>query len=147
MEDTGLELDQYRLPVTNQPSYQQPRKQRMVPRIEPPFLLGPIPLVWFQEAMKLSKAALSAGIILWYFRGLKRSLTFKLGIQDLANRISRSWVTAQRALLALERKKLIDLDRADGRKHVVTILKCVQPKTDKEALQNAPESGDTHRLK
>lgn len=141
-----MEFNQYRLPETNQSQYRQPRKQRMVRRVKPPFLRGPIPLDWLHEAMKLSKAALSAGIILWYFRGLKKTLIFKLGIQDLANRINRSWVTAQRALLALEMKKLIALDRANGRKHVVTILECVQEKTNKEVLQNAPESGDTHRL-
>lgn len=84
--------------------------------------------------MSLKGAALSVGLILWYFRGLKKSMTFKVGIQDIAGHIRKSWLTTQRALFALEKAGLIKIERHDGQKHRVTIRE-VEEKIS--ALRNA----------
>ena len=76
---------------------------------------------WLEVAMSLKGAALSVGVILWYFRGVKKSISFKIGIQDIADRIHKSWLTTQRALSTLEEAKLITIEKHPGRKHLVTI--------------------------
>ena len=63
-------------------------KQSRYPKI--PFLKGPVPLDWLQKAMELGIGALSVGIVLWYFRGLKKSKVFKVGIGDIADLMTRS---------------------------------------------------------
>ena len=74
------------------------------------FLRGPVPLNWLQRAMDLGPAAISAGIILWYFQGLKKSIRFKIGIQDLAKLINSSRSTAQRGLIMLGKNALIKIE-------------------------------------
>ena len=117
-----MDVDQYRISNDLQTNYLPPQKRTRVLRIQGPFLRGPVPLAWLQRAMKLSGAALSVGIILWHFQGLKKSPTFKVGIRDLAKYIGRSRATSQRALQALEEHGLIGVERNNGRKHIVTII-------------------------
>ena len=93
----------------------------IVRRLKSPFVRGPIPLDWLQKTMKLGGSATSVGIILWYLRGLKKLTIFKIGTQDIANLIGRSWLTAKRGLKALEQHGLIGIERHDGRKHLVEI--------------------------
>ena len=90
-------------------------------RVNPPFIMGPLSLVWFQEAMKLPGAALSVAIILWFYQGLNKSPTFKIGTGDIANYTGHSRDTAQRGLRELERHGLITVERFPGKKHIVTI--------------------------
>jgi len=116
-----MTLNQYRLPENHLfRSPQSGQKERM-PKLTPPFIMGPLPLVWFQEVMKLRGAALAVAIILWYYRGLAKSLTFKIGTQDIANHIGHSMDTAQRGLQELEEHGFITVERHPGRKHIVTI--------------------------
>jgi DNA-binding transcriptional ArsR family regulator len=102
-------------------------KKRRLPRVREkrfysgPFVQGPIPLKWLQLAMKLGGACLSVGLILWYLRGLKKSITFKVGLKELADLIGRSWQTTQRALSAIEKANLITIERREGRKHRIII--------------------------
>ncbi len=117
-----MDVDQFRIPNDHETNYQSPQKRTRARRINGPFLGCPVPLAWLQKAMKLGHAALSIGIILWHFSGMKKTLTFKVGIQDLANYVERSWVTCLRALQALEEQGLIAVERKNGRKHIVTIL-------------------------
>ncbi len=93
-----------------------------------PFIKGPIPLSWLLAAADLAGAASMVGTILWYLGGLKRSMTFKIGIQDIAARLNRSWITVQRAISALERANLIKIERSPGRKNIVTILEVEEEK-------------------
>ncbi len=90
-------------------------------RSRAPFLQGPVPLGWLQEAMALGIGPLSVGIILRYLMGLKKSRSFKVGIREIAGLIKRSWRATQRSLKALERHGLITLESHPGRKHLVTI--------------------------
>ena len=116
-----MDFQNLRLPESHglsKPLTERTRQSRY-PKI--PFLKGPVPLDWLQRAMELGIGALSVGIVLWYFRGLKKSKVFKVGIGDIADLMTRSWRTAHRGLNALERQELISLERHPGRKHLVTI--------------------------
>ena len=116
-----LDLENLRLPEIHA-LLKAPAKFVGHPRRHAPFLKGPVPLDWFQEAMGLGIGAVSVGIILWYFTGLKKSKSFKVGIADIAHLINRSWRTAHRGLNTLEHRDLITLERHPGRKHFITIL-------------------------
>jgi len=116
-----LEFEKYKfngVDKTNLPGFKY-RKQ--LHRLKPPFLRGPIPLDWLQRAMRLGGTAISVGIVLWYYKGLKKSSIFKIGIQDIAGLIGRSWLTAKRGLIALERRGVISISRHQGRKHLIEI--------------------------
>ena len=116
-----MEFEKYKLQELNQSNPRVYRDPRQARRLKTPFLRGPIPLSWLQKAMKLGGTAISVGIVLWYYRGLKKSLIFKIGIQDIAGLIGRSWLTAKRGLIALERRGVISISRHQGRKHLIEI--------------------------
>ncbi len=116
-----MDFEKYKLQELNESNLRVFRDRKQVRRIKPPFLRGPIPLGWLQRAMKLRGSATSVGIILWYFRGLKKLLVFKVGIQDIADLIASSWLTAKRGLIALEKEGLISIHRHNGRKHLIEI--------------------------
>jgi len=116
-----LEFEKYKLSEVNKTNPPVFRYRKHIRRLKSPFLRGPIPLDWLQKAMKLGGTAISVGIILWYYTGLKKLLVFKIGIQDIARLIGRSWLTAKRGLIALERQGLITITRHKGRKHLIEI--------------------------
>ena len=113
-------------------------------RLKSPFLRGPIPLDWLQKAMKLGGTAISVGIILWYYRGLKKLLVFKIGIQDIANLISRSWLTAKRGLTALEEEGLITIQRHKGRKHLIEIREVDEETNSNPFVEKSKGGKDGH---
>lgn len=115
-----MEVNQYRLPE-NLKLCPLPYKGKTIHKLKP-FLRGPIPLDWLKEAMKLKGASLSVGVILWYLGGLKKSASFKVGIQDLASLMNQSRQTVRRALSKLEGAKLISIERRSGRKLFITIM-------------------------
>ena len=116
-----MEFERYKLQESDRANLPILRHRRAIQRLKVPFIRGPIPLDWLQKAMKLGGAAISVGIVLWYFRGLKKLSVFKIGIQDIANLIGRSWITAKRGLISLEQQGLITIERHNGRKHLVEI--------------------------
>ena len=113
-------------------------------RLKSPFLRGPIPLDWLQKAMKLGGTAISVGIILWYYRGLKKLLVFKIGIQDIANLIGRSWLTAKRGLKALEKEELITIQRHKGRKHLIEIREVDEETNSNPFVEKSKGGKDGH---
>ena len=116
-----MEFEKYKLQEVGKTILPVFRYRKQVRRLKSPFLRGPIPLDWLQRAMKLGGTAISVGIVLWYFNGLKRLAIFKVGIQDIARLIGRSWLTAKRGLITLEREGLIRITRHKGRKHLIEI--------------------------
>lgn len=135
-----MEFERYELnevDKTNLPAF---RYRKQVRRLKPPFLRGPIPLNWLQKAMKLGGGAISVGIILWYYRGLKKLSVFKIGIQDIANLIGRSWLTAKRGIIALEHQGLITIQRHNGRKHIIEIRE-VDEETNSSTFLKKPKGG------
>ena len=117
-----MDLNEYRFPETKGSAIsiiKSGPKRRT--RQGVPFLKGPVPMDWLREAMKLGGTSLSVGIVLWHFQGVRKSMTFKIGIQDLAYYINRSWPAAQRGIKQLEKNGLVTVERAPGKKLVVTI--------------------------
>ena len=80
-----------------------------------------IPLPWIQQAFRLPGKSLHVGIVLWYLAGVSKSLTVKL---------TRSWLrrfglhpeTGRRGLHALERAKLVHVERSGKKSPWVTLL-------------------------
>ncbi len=116
-----MEFEGYKLQIGDKTNLLISRHRRAIRRLKAPFVRGPISLNWLQRAMKFGGTAISVGIVLWYYAGLKKSLVFKIGTQDIADLIGRSWLTAKRGLIALEKEGLITIQRHKGRKHLIEI--------------------------
>lgn len=72
-------------------------------------------------AMGLARSALHVGVMLWHFRGLRKSDTFAVSLEDLTcGVISRD--TARRGLNHLEAAQLVSVVRRRGRKLKVIVL-------------------------
>jgi len=85
------------------------------------FLRGPIPMDWLEMAMRLPGSALHVGMMLWHFKGLRKSDTFKISLAELTcGVICRD--TVRRGLNNLETARLASVVRQRGRKLKVTIL-------------------------
>ena len=86
------------------------------------FIRGPLPLLWWREAGKLSKSANRVGLALFYLRGLSKSNRFKLTparLRELG--IGRD--ARRRGLEDLERAGLVRvLESGRGKVAVVEIL-------------------------
>lgn len=87
-----------------------------------PYLRGPITWQWLLTAMKLPGAAIKVGLVLWHFRSLNKSLTFRKGTGDIARFLGLSTDTVRRAMHALEDAGLIEVDCAPGRKCTITMV-------------------------
>ena len=79
-----------------------------------PFIKGPIPLRWIQNA-NLSQSALCVGLYLWFKKGLGES-PIKVSPGELRRHWGlRSRRSVYKALAVLEGAGLIGVDRAPGR--------------------------------
>jgi hypothetical protein len=85
------------------------------------FLKGPIPWEWLCLAGQCPGKAMQVAIALWLFAGLTKSRTIKLNLSRLIN-LGVTRDSARRGLSALEKEKLVAVERHPGRKPVVTIL-------------------------
>ena len=86
-----------------------------------PFLKGPIPMVWLNEAAKLPGKALNLGLAIWWLAGMAKTTAFKLTGKALEHLdISRD--AAADALKRLEERGLIRVQRAPGQRPTVEIL-------------------------
>jgi hypothetical protein len=115
-----------------------PQRFRLIPTIDrgttshckkPPrhkpsekFLKGPIPLTWLSVAMQQQGKALHVGVALWFWAGVKRTRTISLNLTRLEGDFCIRRHSASRALVALEKAKLILVSRHQGRAPVVTLL-------------------------
>ena len=85
------------------------------------FVRGPISLGWLAAAGRLGGKALHVGIYVWYLAGLNDSMEVKLSTSRLKEfGVSRQAV--HRALVALERQRLLFVERRLGCCPVVTLL-------------------------
>lgn len=87
-----------------------------------PYLRGPIPWSWLHAAIKLPGSAVEVGLALWHFRAVKKSLTFKTGIGDIAAFLGVSTATVRRAIDALQLAGLIERECLEGRKCLITMV-------------------------
>jgi hypothetical protein len=85
------------------------------------FLKGPIPENWLKQAAQLPGKAFQVAVALWYWAGMKGAR-----VVTLSQKLLRTWGVERnacyRALAALEKVKLISVERHRGRNPVVTIL-------------------------
>ena len=86
-----------------------------------PFLKGPIPMAWLNEAAKLPGKAINLGIAIWWLAGMAQTKTFKLTGKALAQ-LGVSRDAAADALKRLEGRGLIRVQRAPGQRPTVEIL-------------------------
>ena len=86
-----------------------------------PFLRGPIPMAWLNEAARLPGKALNLGIAIWWLAGMAQTKTFKLTGKALAQ-LGVSRDAAADALKRLEGRGLIRVQRAPGQRPTVEIL-------------------------
>ena len=86
-----------------------------------PFLKGPIPMAWLNEAARLPGKALNLGIAIWWLAGMAQTKTFKLTGKAL-DQLGVSRDAAADALKRLEGRGLIRVQRAPGQRPTVEIL-------------------------
>jgi hypothetical protein len=86
-----------------------------------PFLKGPIPMAWLNEAAKLPGKALNLGIAIWWLAGMAKTNTFKLTGKAL-DQLDVSRDAASSGLKRLEAQGLIRVQRAAGQRPTVEIL-------------------------
>ena len=86
-----------------------------------PFLKGPIPMAWLNEAAKLPGKALNLGIAIWWLAGMAQTKTFKLTGKAL-DQLGVSRDASADALKRLEGRGLIRVQRAPGQRPTVEIL-------------------------
>ena len=96
-----------------------------------PFLKGPIPLAWLNEAAKLPGKALNLGIAIWWLAGMSKTTTFKLTGKAL-DQLNISRDAASSALKRLESHGLIRVQRAPGQRPTVEILPVADDVTKSE---------------
>lgn len=106
----------YGLQTTSTPQRAPVRKKQV------PYLRGPIPWPWIQKAHELPGNSIAVGLVLWHYRALRKSTTFKIGIGDICGILNVSPSTARRALIALDAAGLITIDRRDGQKNMITLM-------------------------
>ena len=96
-----------------------------------PFLKGPIPLAWLNEAAKLPGKALNVGIAIWWLAGMSKTTAFKLTGKAL-DQLNISRDAASSALKRLESQGLIRVQRAPGQRPTVEILPVADDVTKSE---------------
>jgi hypothetical protein len=85
------------------------------------FLKGPIPWEWITRAARLAGHAWHVGTALWFLAGLKRKRTVLL-TSAVLDELGVGRRTGYRALEALEKAGLVEVERHVGRSPKVTIL-------------------------
>ncbi len=116
-KDINKIYKKFGLKISVQPRYRPVKRQS---KAQEPYVRT-IPLSWIQQASRLPGKSLHVGIVLWYLAGVSKSLTVKL---------TRSWLrrfglhpeTGRRGLRALERAKLVHVERSGKKSPRVTLL-------------------------
>jgi len=86
-----------------------------------PFLRGPVPMAWLNEAARLPGKAINLGLAIWWLDGMAKTKTFKLTGKAL-DQLDISRDAAADALKRLEGRGLIRVQRAPGQRPTVEIL-------------------------
>jgi hypothetical protein len=101
--------------VRNRPSRKPPRHGH-----GEPFLKGPIPWGWLEQAMQLPGKALQVALVLWRNAGCKRNRTVKLCLSGkLPGGLNEQ--SARRGLRSLSEAGLVSISRQAGRGLEVTL--------------------------
>jgi hypothetical protein len=89
----------------------------------PKFIKGPVPLDWISRANALPGKAGAVGIALWFLVGVQKSRKVKLSgeVERIAGCARKAVYSA---LSALERNKLLSVQRNPGMRPVVMLNDC-----------------------
>jgi hypothetical protein len=102
-------------------SHPRPRGGRRLSQVQGKFIKGPLDVVWLSKARKLGVTALWVALGLLYLRGLRRSDSFLV-----SNLMMQAWNVSPdakcRALKALEKAGLINVERRGKRSPLVTLV-------------------------
>jgi hypothetical protein len=114
-----VNLDEFRA----RPSGVKPAKTQRPPRHRGDawFIKGPLPGWWMERAAELPGASLHVALALWYLAGVGRTRKVK-PTWTVWRRFGTSPDAARRGLAALERARLISVERGPGRCPLVTML-------------------------
>ena len=96
-----------------------------------PFLKGPIPMAWLNEAAKLPGKTLNLGLAIWWLAGMAKTKTFKLTGKALGH-VGISRDAASDAIKRLEAQGLIRVQRSPGQRPTVEILSVASSVTKQE---------------
>ncbi len=135
-ESPPIPVDPFGLPQqgipTLSPRFHAPKRRGL-------FLKGPVPLEWLATAAGCGGKALAVAVLLWHRRGVTGSADVSLS-RPLRDRFGISASTFRRAVLALERVKLVAVTRSPGCSHRLVILD--EPgDSDSPANPSGSESG------
>ncbi len=86
-----------------------------------PFLRGPIPMEWLEEAAKLPGKTINVAIALWWRWGMAKGKPFKL-TQTALKFVNVERDAANDGLARLEHAGLIQLERKPGGRPTISIL-------------------------
>jgi hypothetical protein len=107
-----------------------PRSNQRLARQTEPFLKGPIPLSWLVKAASLKRAALAAGICLWFHRGVAGQTRVRVSA-GVRKKMGLSAPQMRRGLSALAGVGLIRFEKSGrGRCAVVDIIELPAPTGD-----------------
>ncbi len=123
------DIDKLRLDAPIAPSSQKASKRRPRTRHGEQFIAGPIPLPWITAAAALPGKAMQTAMAIWFLAGVRRSSCVTL-TTCLVKKFSVLPDAKRRALKALEKAGLIQVDRGRGRNPIVTIQTLEQEATE-----------------
>lgn len=119
MEERGAQVG---APHRNSPIAPLPRPAR-----GELFIGAPVPWSWLQHAGSLPGAALHVGNYLWREAARRKNACVALSLSAVARAFGISRATAGRALVALERAGLVQVERRRGAKALVTLRAAPSP--------------------
>jgi len=86
-----------------------------------PYLRGPIPWWWLQQAVARGGSALATGLAVWHLRSLNRNLTFKASLGLLRKYTGLSEKATRDGLHRLEAGGLLTATRPAGQSPTITL--------------------------
>jgi len=86
-----------------------------------PYLRGPIPWWWLQQAIAQGGSALATSLAVWHLRSLGRSLTFKASLGQLSKWTRLSEKATRDGLHRLEAAGLVTVARPAGQSPQITL--------------------------
>ncbi len=116
-KDINKIYKEFGLKTAVQPRYRPVKRQS---KAQAPYIRT-IPLPWIQQASRLPGKSLHVGIVLWYLSGVSKSLTVKL-TRSWLSRFGLHHETGRRGLHALERAKLVHVERSGKKSPCVTLV-------------------------
>ncbi|MCK4377778.1 MAG: hypothetical protein KAW01_00455 [Deltaproteobacteria bacterium] len=99
--------------------------KRKYKRLTKPFVKGPIPLDWIQQACRLGSNVARLSWVLWYFDGVKKEDYFNISNINV-EKFGIERRQKNKALSLLEEAGLITIKQEEGKSPRVKVIKDIQ---------------------